>query len=68
MRFIKQKKKSRNWTDGATVIKKFFAFFPITIGDETRWFERVEVEYLHYSSTTFDDGTTFYLKPNRFIN
>lgn len=43
MRYIH--KKSKQPEPGNTKIKEWFAICPIRIGDETRWFERVAVEY-----------------------
>lgn len=38
MRFKRKKKSGR-------VIERFFAFFPIRIGDEVRWLEMVNIKY-----------------------
>jgi hypothetical protein len=35
--------------DGAIATYSWFAFWPITIKKETRWLERVTVEYIYFS-------------------
>lgn len=45
---------------GETRIKTFFAIFPITIGTETRWLEKVTVEQ-EYSRIDFDQAPDMWL-------
>jgi hypothetical protein len=50
-------------------IKKWFAITPITIGDETRWMEWVEVEYesvMIYG--VVPDSGKIIERPKRFVN
>lgn len=45
MRFYKPKLETKR-------IHKWFALFPVTIDNETRWLERVEVEQIYIKTTT----------------
>ena len=40
---------------GDVKIKKKFAFLPIEINGETRWFEWVTIKYVYHNGTTFSD-------------
>ena len=45
MRFYKPKLETKR-------IHKWFALFPVTIKNETRWLERVEVEQIYVNKTS----------------
>jgi hypothetical protein len=51
---------------GEKRIKKFFAFFPVTIERETRWWEQVEVE--QEMKEYFDEFSQLAWCNIRFIN
>lgn len=38
---------------GEEKIVKKFAFFPITIHDETRWLETVTIKYRYYTASSY---------------
>lgn len=44
MRFLQQEPEAHPY--GATKTCSWFAWWPVTIGEETRWLERVCVEYV----------------------
>jgi hypothetical protein len=50
---------------GEKKAEKFFAFIPITIGDETRWLEFVELEYIWSSLREYGHMAW---RENRFLN
>lgn len=53
--------------EGDTRIKPWFAFFPVEIGNEVRWFERVYVKQV-YTKSIYGGRVVFYWADVEFVD
>lgn len=70
MRWYTKKKLQREYLSGVVKQKSKFLWFPVTINKETRWLEKVTIEYkVDYELESWaTDNRKYFWKPIRFVN
>jgi len=73
MRFIRKEKQVVYPKIGDTKIIKRFLYFPLTLGNETRWWEtaNIECEYMEFVTTEPDlmvSGVDYYWIKVKFVD